>query len=189
MDVNGLLTRILSRTHIFHGKVPWILVNMFNQSIEITAIHNPVVFTLFSVKIFWEASGQLERRVGHGQGIFFVAQYYYHTLTPTSAPSIGFATHHERDEQFDIPDFPEPMLAFAVKAHLQYIFKPVPTWLLMCVWCLWSCWFVWMFFQSRGTAHRLWGHNLGLKLGRPKVSIVNHIMPSLNSITSPLKWP
>lgn len=46
-----------------------------------------------------KASGQLERRVGHGQGIFFVAQYYCHSLTPTSAPSIGFATHHERDEQ------------------------------------------------------------------------------------------
>jgi hypothetical protein len=23
--------------------------------------------------------------------------------------------------RFDIPDFPEPMLAFAVKAHLQYL--------------------------------------------------------------------
>jgi len=184
MDVNGLLTRILSRTQIFHGKVPWILVKMFNQSIEIAVIHNPVVFTLFSLEIFWEASGQLERRVGHGQGIFFVAQYYCHSLTPTSAPSIGFATHHERDEQVWYSWFSRTNAGVCSQGPFT-VFKPVPTWLLMCV-CLW---FVWMFFQSRGTAHRLWGHNLGLKLGRPKVSIVNHIMPSLNSITSPIKWP
>ena len=90
MDVNGLLTRILSRTHIFHGKVPWILVKMFNQSIEIAVIHNPVVFTLFSLEIFWEASGQLERRVGHGQGIFFRGPVLLPFFDPNFSPKYWF---------------------------------------------------------------------------------------------------
>lgn len=93
---------------------------MFNQSIEIAVIHNPVVFTLFSLEIFWEAFGQLERRVGHGQGIFSWPSTIA-ILWPQLQPQVLVLQHIMKEmNRFDIPDFPEPMLAFAVKAHLQY---------------------------------------------------------------------